>query len=479
MSDEGFLSFLTGLGQSGSQHYLHHKLHSDIAAAATPDNSSEWDAWKGEGMVVQPTYSLQGAWWLMWLVCLEYMALWWQGAPLPCLHDNVLCMVHATLYEIAKVLVRGLEFGVYTWLWQRYALLPPLGDSFLGVVTLVVLVDLIYYWLHRAAHEITLLWAVHHIHHSSQDLTVAVGLRHSPLQQLFAWVFYLPLALLGVPPSLMLAHAQFNLLYQCWIHTEAVGSLGPLEYVFNTPTHHQVHHGSNIYCLDKNYGGVFIFWDLLFGTFQAPIKEKKIVYGILIQPETFNPLYYQIHYFKAAFRKARSMDTWRNSLLSLIKGPSWVPGAPWTGWDKDKIDVNYPREYKKPTATATTHIYVILHFLATLALTCRLAAHAGDRQAAVLLYSGSVVVALTAAGMLYDQPWYMRGFEATRCLTGLVLCILVAPPAAAAGLLPLLTALYALSLLLWIFMPSLVLCSQPAAATAQPTDTQQTKRHFE
>ncbi|KAG0726831.1 Alkylglycerol monooxygenase [Chionoecetes opilio] len=477
MSEDGYLSFLTGLGQSTSQNYLHNKLQSDIATAAS-ENSTDWDGVKGEGLRAEPTYTLQGAWWVMWLVCLEYLALWWQKEPLPCLHDNVMSMVHATLYEITKVMMRGMEYGVYMWLWQNYAFLPPLGDSFLAVATLVVLVDLGYYWLHRANHEIMLLWAVHQIHHSSQDLTVAVGMRHSPLQQLFAWVFYLPLALLGVPPSHMLAHAQFNLLYQCWLHTDAVGSLGPLEYVFNTPTHHRIHHGSNKYCLDKNYGGVFIFWDHLFGTFQAPLQDTKTVYGILIQPETFNPISNQFHYFKAAIRKVKSMDSWRDSLVALCKGPSWRPGAPWTGWDKDKIDVCYPREYRKATAIPTTHIYVILHFLATLTLTCRLAAHAGDRQAAVLLYSGSVVAALTAAGMLYDQTWYTRGLEAVRCLGGLVLCVLVAPPAAAASLLPLLAALYALSLLVWLFMPSLVLCGQAVPIT-QPADAQHDKRHTE
>ncbi|KAK8387814.1 hypothetical protein O3P69_020025 [Scylla paramamosain] len=480
MSEDGYLSFLMGLAPARPQTYLHHKLHSDIAAAsATNDNTTDYNALDVYEISAVPAYTLQGLWWVLWLVCLEYVALWWQGAPLPCLHDNVMSMVHGVLYEITKVLVRGTEYGAYTWLWQNYAFLPPMGDSFLAVVALVTLVDLGYYWFHRASHEIMLLWAIHQVHHSSQDLTVSVGMRHSPLQRSFAWVFYLPLALLGVPPSLMLAHAQFNLLFQCWLHTEAVPSLGPLEYVFNTPNHHRVHHGSNKYCLDKNYGGVFIFWDHLFGTFEAPDKEQKIVYGILIQPEFFNPISHQFHYFKSVVKKMRSMDSWRNSFVALIKGPSWQPGAPWTGWDKDKLDVRYPREYMKATATTTTHTYVILHFLATLMLTCRLAAHAGDHQAAVLLYSGSVVAALTSAGMLYNQTWYTPALEVARCVGGLVLCLLVTPPPAAASLLPLLTALYALSIMLWTFKPSLVLCDRPASATPQPADTQQQKSHFE
>ncbi|XP_050733445.1 alkylglycerol monooxygenase-like [Eriocheir sinensis] len=464
MSEEGYLSFLLGLALPGSphsnpHHYLHQKLQSDMSATA-PDNGTDSNAWQGEDTIIEPPYSLQGVWWLLWMVCLEYVALWWQGEALPCLHDNVLCMVHATFYEITKVIVRGLEFGVYTYLWQNYAVLPSLGDSLLAVVALVVAVDLVYYWLHRASHEIMMLWAIHQVHHSSQDLTMAVGMRHSPLQRLFTWVFYLPLAFLGVPPTHMLAHAQFNLLYQCWIHTEAIGSLGPLEYVFNTPTHHQVHHASNKYCLDKNYGGVFIIWDQLFGTFQAQDVSQKTVYGILVQPEKFDPLFNQVFYFRSMVRKAKSMKTWRDAFVAMFKGPSWLPGAPWTGWDHDKPNIHHPREYRKPTATTAVHIYVITHFLATLALTSRLAAHAGDRQAAVLLYSGSVVAALSSAGLMYDQTSWTRKVESGRCLFGLILGFLVAPPTAAANLLPLLFTLYVLSLLLWLWCPSVVMCAR-------------------
>ncbi|KAK3873341.1 hypothetical protein Pcinc_021629 [Petrolisthes cinctipes] len=235
----------------------------------------------------------QGLWWVLWLMGVEYLVLWWQGERLPHLHDNILSLTHATFYEVSKLLVRGLEYGTYTWVWQHYGLLPTPEDSIMTAIILIILIDLCFYWFHRATHEIMVLWAIHQVHHSSQDFTVAVGLRHSPLQRLFSWVFYLPLAVLGVPPAYMLSHIQFNLLYQCWIHTEAISTLGPLEYIFNTPNHHRVHHGCNMYCLDKNYGGIFIVWDHLFSTFQPYKKDVQLVYGIVNQPESFNLLYHQ------------------------------------------------------------------------------------------------------------------------------------------------------------------------------------------
>lgn len=108
-------------------------------------------------------------------------------------------------------------------------------------------------------------------------------------------MFYLPLAFF-IPPAQFITHYQFNLLYQFWIHTKTVQNLGPLEYIFNTPNHHRVHHGSNIWCLDKNYGGVLIIWDRIFGTFAEDKKNEEIVYGLVYNQPSFNPFHLQVSY---------------------------------------------------------------------------------------------------------------------------------------------------------------------------------------
>ena len=148
-------------------------------------------------------------------------------------------------------------------------------------------VDCAYYWFHRIAHEYNAPWAGHVVHHSSEDYNLAVALRQGTFQGLFSWVFYLPLALLGFPPAWFAAMTSFDLLYQFWIHTRAIGKLGPLEWVLNTPSHHRVHHARNPKYLDKNYAGTLIIWDRMFGTFQA--EEEEPVYGLTKPLEQLEP----------------------------------------------------------------------------------------------------------------------------------------------------------------------------------------------
>ncbi|KAI4811377.1 hypothetical protein KUCAC02_014287, partial [Chaenocephalus aceratus] len=139
--------------------------------------------------------------------------------------------------------------------------------------------------------EVSFMWAAHQVHHSSEYYNLTTALRQSLTQQFTSWIFYLPMALIA-PPAVFAVHIELNLLYQFWIHTELIKNLGPLEWVFNTPTHHKVHHGRNSYCIDKNYGGILIIWDRLFGTFAA--EKDKVVFGLVSPINTFEILYVQL-----------------------------------------------------------------------------------------------------------------------------------------------------------------------------------------
>lgn len=402
-----------------------------------------------------PEYTLQSVWFLVWLVGVEYLALWWKGERLPFLHDNILSLVHATLYEVSKLFVRGLEYGVYVWVWKNYSLLSlTWDDSLRSFLILIVLVDFGYYWFHRAAHEIMVLWAFHQVHHSSEEFSVSLGLRHSPIQRLFSWVFYLPLALLGIPPAQMLAHIQFNTLFQLWTHTETIKTVGPLEYVFNTPAHHRIHHGCNLHCLDVNYGGIFIVWDRLFGTFRSALPDQEVVFGIVFQPKEFNPLYHQVFYLLGAIRKAKSMSSWQESLEAMVKGPSWSPGSPWTGWNHNKLDIRGPRDHVPVSAIAATHVYVILHFLTALSLTSYLIPTTVEGPMETFMYGLMVVATLTCIGILYEGSPYARIIELCRCGGSLALCLLL--PLSSTTILFANTTIYVLSLLLWILGPHTV-----------------------
>ncbi|XP_026322262.1 alkylglycerol monooxygenase-like isoform X4 [Hyposmocoma kahamanoa] len=147
--------------------------------------------------------------------------------------------------------------------------------------------------LHFFSHlEIHVLWAQHQVHHTSEDFNMGVGIRQSILQGWCGFIFYLPLALV-IPPAQFVMHHQFSYLYMFWIHTDTIKTLGPLEYVLNTPSHHRIHHGSNPYCIDVNYGGVLIIWDKIFRTFRPEMKGDRIVYGLIYQQPSFNPLHLQ------------------------------------------------------------------------------------------------------------------------------------------------------------------------------------------
>ncbi|MEO8453265.1 MAG: sterol desaturase family protein, partial [Gemmatimonadota bacterium] len=193
-------------------------------------------------------------------------------------------------------------------------------------VAVFLLDDLIYYWVHRKSHEVNILWAGHVVHHSSEEYNLSVALRQSSLHGLLTWIFYLPLALLGVPVVMWAICHALNLIYQFWIHTRGVRRLPRmLEAVLNTPSHHRVHHGVNPQYQDRNYAGVFIVWDRLFGTFEPEVEEP--VYGITKPLASWNPVWANVHVFAEIGRDARAAAGWRDRLQIVFGHPGWKPAS--------------------------------------------------------------------------------------------------------------------------------------------------------
>jgi sterol desaturase/sphingolipid hydroxylase (fatty acid hydroxylase superfamily) len=185
--------------------------------------------------------------------------------------------------------------------------------------------DFLYYWDHRWMHEVRLLWANHVTHHSSQRYNLSTALRQPWSPFLTAWVFA-PMPLLGFPTRTTTRAGQLNLLYQYWIHTEAIDRLpAAAERVLNTPSHHRVHHGANRQYLDRNYGGILIIWDKLFGTFEPELRRVK--YGLTKNIHTFNPLRIGYHEFVDIARDVRRASGWRAKLGHVVGRPGWSPGG--------------------------------------------------------------------------------------------------------------------------------------------------------
>jgi len=183
--------------------------------------------------------------------------------------------------------------------------------------------DLAYYWFHRLHHEVRVLWAGHVVHHSSQFFNLSTALRQSwtPMTSL---PFWLPLALLGLPPWMIFLQQSISLAYQFFLHTERVDRMWrPIEWFFNTPSHHRVHHGSNDPYLDRNYGGILIVWDRLFRSFEP--EGERVNYGLTTNIKTFNPLKVATHEYASIWRDVRGTASWRDRLGYVFGHPGWQP----------------------------------------------------------------------------------------------------------------------------------------------------------
>ncbi|MBW8487595.1 sterol desaturase family protein [Actinomadura parmotrematis] len=215
--------------------------------------------------------------------------------------------------------------AVYT---AAYAVAPfhlPASDP-LTWVALFFAEDLVYYWYHRLHHEVRVLWASHVVHHSSTFYNLSTALRQT-WTPMTALPFWLPLALLGFSPWMILFQQSVSLVYQFFLHTERVERLPrPVELVFNTPSHHRVHHGSNRRYLDRNYGGILIVWDRLFRSFEP--EGERPVYGLTKNVGTYNPARVAFHEFAGLWRDVRAAPSWRDRAGHVLRGPGWTPAPP-------------------------------------------------------------------------------------------------------------------------------------------------------
>lgn len=218
--------------------------------------------------------------------------------------------------------MKGVHFALLAAVavWSPWRVEPSSWWAWLAVL---VLADFAYYWFHRLSHEVRFLWAAHVNHHSSEYYNLSTALRQSWTTPFTVLLFWWPLALLGFPPAMILTAIAINTLYQFWIHTELIGRLGPLERVFNTASHHRVHHGANPEYLDRNHAGMLIIWDHLFGTFEP--ERAPVRYGLTRNLDSFNPVHIAFHEWAALWRDVRGARTWRERLGYVVGPPGWSP----------------------------------------------------------------------------------------------------------------------------------------------------------
>jgi sterol desaturase/sphingolipid hydroxylase (fatty acid hydroxylase superfamily) len=220
---------------------------------------------------------------------------------------------------VIGLLTKTFAFFVFLWIYQFRLFEIPNTWWMWGLLLLAD--DVTFYWYHRLAHQIRFFWAAHVQHHSSEHMNFSVALRQSWGEPFIKFLFYIWLPFIGFNPVYILIMQAISLVYQFFPHTKLVGKLGPIEWIFNTPSHHRVHHATQIQYLDKNHAGILIIWDRMFGTFQKEIEVPT--YGITVNINSFNPLKIASHEYISLWQDIRRAKKFSDKIKYLINPPGW------------------------------------------------------------------------------------------------------------------------------------------------------------
>ena len=239
--------------------------------------------------------------------------------------DALTSMNIGAISEIIRGLIKTVTFGLYALLEITVGIVEFTAADPLAWVLAFFLYDFFYYWAHRAGHEVNILWAAHSTHHSSEEFNMGTAMRQSATTVFYVWIFYLPMAVLGIPAEVFVPVSFASLFYQFWVHTTLIPKMGWYDRVFVSPSNHRVHHGQNGYAIDVNYGATLILWDRLFGTYAAESDSEPVVYGIRKPVETWNPVWANLIVFTRIFRDIFHTKGWKNRLMKLVGPPGWEP----------------------------------------------------------------------------------------------------------------------------------------------------------
>ena len=322
--------------------------------------------------------------------------------------------------QLVAVFSKLLTIGIYAWCVEHLALFALPADSVLVWVGALLGYDFCYYWLHRKGHETNILWAAHVVHHQSERYNLSTALRQTGSGALLGWIFYLPLAILGVPVEVFVVVALIDLLYQFWVHTEQIGRLGWFDRVFCSPSNHRAHHAVNDRYLDRNYGGILIVWDRLFGSFVEEDDTDPPVYGTRSPLRSWNPLWANVEVYWRTAQDAWHARRWRDKLLVWIKPPGWRPADVAARFPKPAFAM--PDTRYDPPLAAPLKLYVFVQFALLLGMVTQflgLAGHAGLPE--LLLYAAWQVFGLCVLGALMEGRRWAWWAEALRVLAMTVL----------------------------------------------------------
>ncbi|AZE91932.1 sterol desaturase family protein [Pseudomonas orientalis] len=295
------------------------------------------------------------------LIVVELLADRWRGARNYRVADAINSLSTGVLSTTTGLLTKGVGLLTYAFALKHLALIELSTQSVWTWVVAFVFYDFCYYWLHRMGHERNILWAAHSVHHQSEDYNLTTALRQTSTGFLLSWIFYLPLAVLGVPLMVFISVASLNLLYQFWVHTRHVPKLGGFEWFFVTPSNHRAHHAQNALYMDRNYGGVFIFWDRLFGTFQEEDDNEPVIFGVTTPLASWNPLWANLQFYAQLWSDARLTENRWDKLRIWFMRTGWRPADVKAKYPLAKPDLALFRKFDVPLDTRQ-QVYVALQF---------------------------------------------------------------------------------------------------------------------
>jgi len=300
------------------------------------------------------------------LIVIEWLVDWRRGTQFCQIGDAITSLNAGVISRINQVFRAFIPFTVYFLIVDSVSIVEWPNHWITWVVAFVVY-DFCYYWHHRMGHEINLLWAAHVVHHSSEEYNLTTALRQTS-GSFIGFIFYLPLAFLGIPGDILIAVASLNLLYQFWVHTRHIPKLGWYEWLFVTPSNHRVHHAINQVYIDKNYGGVFILWDRLFGTFQEELKEEPCLYGVRKPLHSWNPIWANLQVYWQLIKDAWHTQSYKDKLLIWFKPTGWRPKDVEQSMPLAKFNPDTFEKFKNELSLAVS-VYLLAQQLGLLTLT--------------------------------------------------------------------------------------------------------------
>lgn len=269
------------------------------------------------------------------MIVLELFWGWWKDNNTYRVNDSINSLSLGLLSTVTKFVFLNIGLLVFSGIEENYAIWAFNSSSLGHWLLAILLYDFLYYWFHRVSHERQFFWGSHVVHHQSEDYNLSTALRQTSTSFFTTWVFFIPCFFLGMPITMYVSIASAHLIYQFWVHTQHISTLGFLEWFMVTPSNHRVHHAQNPDYIDKNYGGLLIIWDRLFGTFKKEHREQPAIYGIRAPLASWNPIWANLHIFinmaMDAWRTANWLDKWR---------VLWSR----TGWRPEDVEILYPAQ---------------------------------------------------------------------------------------------------------------------------------------